>query len=190
MNKVSLFIRKLTVPPMFALLFLILLYIVHPEYYGGIGQFAGGIFALVVLPLSAYPIQKYIPPFKDRGREGQRSLAMIFSFIGYLAGTLMAFVTSAPAELKIVYLEYLFCGAAILLFNKVFHLKASGHACGISGPVFLLAYFKLYIPAVVGAAMIVPVYVSSLKTQRHTVGQLAGGSMIAAAVLGIVHLIM
>ena len=41
-----------------------------------------GLLFLVVLPLLAYPLQKYIPHFKDSGRDGQRSLAMIFSAAG------------------------------------------------------------------------------------------------------------
>lgn len=142
---------------------------------------------LCVLPILAYPLQKYIPHFKDKGREGQRSLAMIFSAVGYLLGTLVAFITGAPAELKIIYLEYLLCGIAMLVLNKAFKLKASGHACGIVGPILLMIYFKMYIPAAVGALLIVPVYVSSLKTKRHTALQLIGGSLIPLVALGIIH---
>lgn len=56
---------------------------------------------------------------------------MIFSAVGYLLGTLVAFITDVPVELKIIYLEYLLCGIAMLVLNKVFKLKASGHACCI-----------------------------------------------------------
>ena len=188
MNKLSFFIRKITVPPVFAASLLIIAYIIYPHYFGSILQMLGGLVFLCVLPLLAYPLQKYIPHFKDKGRDGQRSLAMIFSAVGYLLGTLVAFITNAPVELKIVYLEYLLCGIAMLVLNKVFKLKASGHACGIVGPVLLMLYFKMYIPAVVGTLLIIPVYVSSLKTKRHTAAQLIGGSFIPLVALAIISL--
>jgi len=167
-NKLSFFIRKITVPPVFAAALLIIAYCMYPHYFGAVGQLFGGLAFLCVLPLLAYPLQKFIPHFRDKGRDGQRSLAMIFSAVGYLLGTLTAFLTGAPDELKILYLEYLLCGIAMLVLNKVFQLKASGHACGIVGPVLLMLYFRMFIPAVVGMFLILPVYVSSLKTKRHT----------------------
>lgn len=139
--------------------------------------------------LSARTLQKFIPHFRDKGRDGQRSLAMIFSAVGYLLGTLTAFLTGAPIELKILYLEYLLCGVAMLVLNKVFKLKASGHACGIVGPVLMMLYFRMFIPAVAGMFLILPVYVSSLKTKRHTGPQLLGGSLIPLAALGVIHLV-
>ena len=189
MNKLSFIIRKITVPPVFAASLLIIAYIIYPHYFGSIWHMLGGLVFLCILPLLAYPLQKYIPHFKDKGRDGQRSLAMIFSAVGYLLGTLVAFITGAPMELKIIYLEYLLCGIAMLVLNKVFKLKASGHACGIVGPVLLMLYFKMYIPAVVGTLLIIPVYVSSLKTKRHTAPQLIGGSFIPLVSLGIISLL-
>ena len=139
--------------------------------------------------LSARTLQKFIPHFKNKGRDGQRSLAMSFSAVGYLLGTPTAFLTGAPAELKILYLEYLLCGIAMLVLNKVFKRKASGHACGIVGPVLMMLYFRMFIPAVAGMFLILPVYVSSLKTKRHTGPQLLGGSLIPMAALGVIHLV-
>ena len=189
MNKLSFFIRKITVPPVFAAGLLIIAYCMYPHYFGSVGQLLGGIAFLCILPLLAYPLQKFIPHFKNKGRDGQRSLAMIFSAVGYLLGTLTAFLTGAPAELKILYLEYLLCGIAMLVLNKVFKLKASGHACGIVGPVLMMLYFRMFIPAVAGMFLILPVFVSSLKTKRHTAPQLLGGSLIPLAALGVIHLV-
>lgn len=188
MKKISILIRKLTVPPVFAALLLIIISISRPYFLNSIWQFVLGILFLTVLPVLAYPMQKHFSSFKDKGREGQRSLAMLFSFAGYCLGVIVAFATSAPIELKIIYLEYLLCGLGMLVFNKVFKLKASGHACGIIGPVALLIYFRLYIPALVGIALSIPVYLSSVKTKRHTVPQLVGGSLIPAVVLCLIVL--
>ena len=190
MRKISSIIRKATVPPVFAAALLLAAYIAYPHYFSTPWQLAAGIFFLTILPTLAYPLQKYFPHFKDKGREGQRTLAMLFSFLGYLLGTITAYVSSAPLQLKMIYLEYLLCGVAMLLINKVFHRKASGHACGIVGPVILLVYFGLYIPAIVGAVLIVPVYIASIRTKQHTAAQLVGGSVIPAAVLGLILLVL
>ena len=111
---------------------------------------------------------------------------MLFSFAGYLLGTITVYVTSAPLQLKIIYMEYLLCGAAMLLLNKGFHLKASGHACGVVGPIIMLLYFKLFIPAIIGMLFIVPVYIASLRTKQHTALQLLGGSVIPAVALTLI----
>jgi len=75
----------------------------------------------------------------------------------------------------------------MLLMNKVFRRKASGHACGIVGPILLLFYFGQVIPAVIGIFAVVMVYVSSLRTKQHTLPQLIGGSMIPLFVLMLLH---
>lgn len=183
MEKLFQLIRKITIPHVFAAALLITVYISHTNYFGSIWHLVGALFFLTVLPTLSYPLQKFIPKYKDRGREGQRSLAMIFFFLGYLLGTVVAFIFSAPTELKIIYLEYLLCGIGMFLLNKVFKVKVSGHACGIVGPVLLFVYFGLYIPAIVGTALVLPVYISSVRTKQHTLPQLIGGSAIPAVVL-------
>ena len=182
-------IRKITVPPVFAAVLLITVYIAETSFFGSIWQLVGALFFLSILPTLAYPMQGCFPKYRDRGREGQRSLAMIFSFVGYLLGTAAAFAFSAPAELKIIYLEYLLCGIGMLLLNKVFKIKASGHACGIVGPVIMLFYFRMYIPAALGILLILPVYISSVRTKQHTVSQLIVGSCIPAVMLAIISLV-
>lgn len=186
MDKIFKIIRRFTVPSVFATALLIIVYITHTNYLGSIWHLIGALFFLAALPTLAYPLQRYIPKYKDRGREGQRSLAMIFSFVGYLLGTLTAFIFSAPIELKIIYMEYLLCGIGMILLNKVFKIKASGHACGIVGPEIMLVYFGLYIPAILGLALVIPVYISSVRTKQHTLSQLLIGSAIPAVVLAII----
>ncbi len=190
MNKIALFIRKITIPPVFAVVLLCSVYVTHPAAIGSVWQLIAGILFLAGLPTLAYPLQKYIPHFKDKGRDGQRNLAMLFSFAGYLLGTVVTLWQDAPVELKIIYLEYLFCGISMLVLNKVFKLKASGHACGVIGPMIMMVYLGLYIPAAICALFAVPVYISSVKTKRHTPMQLLGGALIPLVMLLIVHLIM
>lgn len=188
MNKISAVIRKLTVPPVFTALLLLVVYGMRPAYFSSAWQLRAGIFFLAILPVSAYPLQKHIPGFQDRGREGQRSLAMIFSFAGYLLGAVTAFLFRVSPQQKIIYLEYLLCGVLILVLNKVFSIKASGHACGTVGPAALLLYFELCIPAFIGIALVVPVFVSSIRTKQHTLPQLLLGSAVPSAVLLVLSL--
>ena len=190
MNKISLIVRKLTIPPVFAIALLCAVFFMIPNGIGSVWLLFAGIFFLAGLPTLAYPLQKYMPHFKDKGRDGQRSLAMLFSFVGYLLGTIVAFAASAPTVLKIIFLEYLFCGISMLVLNKCFKLKASGHACGVIGPMFMMVYLGLYVPAAICARFAIPVYNSSIKTKRHTPKQLLGGALIPLAMLVIVHLIM
>ena len=138
MNKISLIVRKLTIPPIFAIALLCAVFFMIPNGTCSVWLLFAGIFFLAGLPALAYPLQKYMPHFKDKGRDGQRSLAMLFSFIGYLLGTIVAFAASAPTVLKIIFLEYLFCGISMLVLNKCFKLKASGHACGVIGPMIMI----------------------------------------------------
>lgn len=129
MQKVCLFIRKVTTPPIFATAFLLAVFFIQPPVFMSVWQLICGILFLGVLPILGYPLQKHIPYFKDKGREGQRSLAMIFSVAGYLLGIITVAFSEASTELYVIYLEYLLSGIGILLLNKVFHFKTSGHAC-------------------------------------------------------------
>lgn len=74
----------------------------------------------------------------------------------------------------------------MIIFNKVLHLKASGHACGIVAPVVLFIYFRMFVPAAIGGVLVIPVLISSLKTKRHTMPQLLGGCLISVACLLII----
>jgi len=170
MEKIASLFRKIARPPIFAVAFLLVIYVVDPAWVGSIRQLLGGILTLGVLPILGYPLQKYIPHFRDKGREGQRSLAMIFCFVGYLLGTLIAVFTGAPEPLLMLYLCYL--------------------SCGITGPVFALCmYFHLYVPALIGALLTVLVFASSVKTKEHTAPQLLGGTAIAAVCISTLTVI-
>ncbi|MBQ4091606.1 MAG: hypothetical protein IJC64_04760 [Clostridia bacterium] len=189
MNKLSFFTRVVTVPPVFATALLLVLFFTRPEYIGNVWFLLAGIFFLTVLPLLAYPLQKFIPRYKDRGREGQRKLAVIFSFAGYVLGMITVLIFNAPRELKMVFCEYVLCGLCIFICDKVFKFKASGHACGSVGPAAMLLYLGQYIAAIVFAILIIPAFVSSLTTKRHTLKELISGSIVPLLMLVIVYLI-
>lgn len=188
MSKVSKFIRVLTVAPIMALLMLVIMFISNSGLFGSVINFILSIVFLTVLPLLAYPVQPLIKKFKDKGREGQRTLAMIFAVAGYVLGCLSALLLRAPKFVWIIYVTYLLSGALIMLFNKLFHLKASGHACGVTGPFAILVCFG-HICGYIGIPVLAAVYWASLKMKRHTIRQLLGGTLIPVFALAVVALL-
>ena len=182
-DKFFMAIRKLTVAPLIAMIFLICMFIHRFDVLSGIGQWAYCMFFIGVFPVLAYPMQRYFKAFRDKGRSSQRMLAIIFAVLGYIFCCVLNLFFASSPELWIIVLEYFISGLIIFLFNRIFRLKISGHACGITGPVLLLIHFGLYIQATVGACLIALVYIASLKTKRHSLWQPIGGSAVPAAVI-------
>ena len=79
---------------------------------------------------------------------GRETFAMIMAVVGYIAGVVYAAVSYAPLVLWEIYLTYLFSGIFIFVFNKVLHLKASGHSCGIAGAAIVASYY-IGLPAII-----------------------------------------
>lgn len=169
-------LRVLTVAPLMALIMLAVLFFRDPVAIGGPGFFAASVGFLTVLPLMAYPLQPVCPHFRGKGREGQRTLAMIFAVLGYILGCGMAFAAKAPEKLRIIFLGYLFSGILVALFNLL-HVRASGHACGVTGPFVILALFGQW-AGCLGVIPLAVVWWSSLKAKRHTPEQLIAGTIL------------
>lgn len=170
-------IRVLTLAPEMALAALTLLFVYRPAMFAGALDYAMALLFLTVFPLLAYPLQPLLPKFRDAGRRGQRRLAIIMAVAGYLFGILYALFAHVSRELLLVYLGYLLSGALIALFNRTFAIRASGHACGVAGPVaFLYVFFGPR--ALWGLVVLALVYWASLRMKRHTVSQLLWGSVL------------
>ncbi len=76
MDKFYLTIRKITVAPIIAVVMLTVFFILIPEIFQSAFMYVLSLFCLGVLPLLAYPIQKHIPSYKNKGRDGQRTLTL------------------------------------------------------------------------------------------------------------------
>ncbi len=183
MNKIYKAVRIITLAPLLAAFSIILIRIFCADVFPTAWHFAYMLLFLGILPLLAYPLQPVMPHFKDKGRDGQRTLAMLFAVAGYIFCAIACIFTKATAGMWLISLEYLFSGLLILIFNKVFHVKISAHGCGSAGPVFLLLCFGLYIPSAVMALLTILAYISSVKMGRHTVWQLIGGSLVSCLLL-------
>lgn len=170
-------IRVATVAPVMALMLLVILYFTRAGFFGNSLNLVLAIVFLVVLPILAYPLQPYIPHFKDKGREGQRSLAMWMSSLGYILGLVSAVFLPVSNYLLVIYLTYLFSGISLLLLNKVFKIRASGHACGVAGPIFSLLYF-LGPWVLFGLILLAAVFWASLNMDRHDKSELLIGTTV------------
>ena len=190
MKKSLKIIRVLTVAPIMAFCLFTITYIWRNQYFSSIWQYLYSLFCLSVLPMLAYPLQRFIPGFKDRGREGQRSLAIIFSVIGYLLCCTFGLIFGQSLELWMITLTYLLSGLCIFISSKVFKFKISGHACGVFGPVCVLFYFGLFIPAIIGIGVTALVYYASLKSGRHTSPELIGGTALPMMLMMLFVLII
>ncbi|ANU45480.1 hypothetical protein ADH76_34230 [Enterocloster clostridioformis] len=121
-------IRVITVAPVLALIMTVIVAGRCEGIFPSLWHLAYSMFFLGALPLLAYPLQKYTPAYKDKRREGQRNLAIIFATAGFTVGCVMSFVFPVSDGLRVIFLEY-FCGAlTVLVFNKGFHIRLSGHA--------------------------------------------------------------
>lgn len=176
-QKTAKIIRTLTVAPLMAAVLLTLLVMKRRESMGGWAAYVTAMAFLTVLPLLAYPLQPLLPGYREKGREGQRKLAIIMAVLGYLGGICAAAATHARRMMWVIYLTYLLSGLGIALFNKIFHIKASGHACGVTGPVILSIYYLGW-AGLLGLLALLPVFWSSIKMKRHTPGQLFWGCVI------------
>lgn len=189
LDKAAKVIRVVTVAPIMAAILIIILFWYFPDSFRDPFDTVISILFLVAFPLLAYPLQPLIPRYKDKGREGQRNLAIIFALIGYVLAVLFALFRHPSSGLWIIYLTYLISALLIALFNKVIGLKASGHSCGVAGPVWTLIWF-LGVQATFGLVFLVAVYWASMKTKRHKISELLAGTLIPAISLAISILII
>ncbi len=179
-------IRVCTVPPVMAALLILVLHTALPDSLPAVHMWVALVF-LTVLPCLAYPVCALIPKLRRGGRKTQRTAAVIFSVVGYVAGVAWSLWRGGDIE-RMMYFTYLFTGIAIAVCDRYFAFKASGHAGGTAGPIVMLAAaVSPWYAALV--LLLAAVWWSSLTLGRHTVRQLAVGSMIPAVGLALAWLI-
>ena len=178
-NFLAKIIRGVAIPPTFVVVLSIFMYFLHPTMFRHVGDLFAVIIALALVPALAYVLAPILPGFKNKGRKGSRTLAFITSAFGYTGGMIYAFTSGATADLKFIFGGYMLALVMLIIFNKVFKLKASGHACGILGPLLYAVYFLgiwWLIPCLaVGAAVVW----ASVYRKSHTPKELALGGLCA-----------
>lgn len=170
-------IRIITVAPLAAAALIMILYCTVTGAFTDYIHLATAILTLCIMPLTAYPISLIWN--KSVRRSRQRKLAIILSVAGYIAGFVFAMCSQSTVTEKVLYGTYLISGALIAASTFVFHIKCSGHACGIAGPIVLLS-FDVSPWFALGFVLLIPVFWSSLKIKRHTPAQLISGAVVPA----------
>lgn len=177
-EKIAKIISIVTVAPIVAFISLTLLYSSDKgRFNNNVLWYIISVVFLTLLPISAYALKPVLPNYKDKGREGERKLAFILAVIGYVIGTLWAVIFNAPKDVKIIFIIYLLSGVVLSFLNKVLKIKASGHACGVSGPVTFLLFFmgaKLWYIIIV----LPLVFFARVSQKRHTYKELLLGTAV------------
>lgn len=177
-------LRILLLPQLLACIVIFLLRAQFPT-----GHAPVAVLTLCVFPLLAYPVCRCIPSLHRRGRPLQRRMAVAFAVIGYAAGLSFCFAANGSQTERFVYLTYSLCGLLIAVSTHLLGLKASGHACGVTGPVVILTLRKS-LWYLFGLAALVPIFLSSLALKRHTLRELVLGSACAVLIGAVLSLFL
>jgi hypothetical protein len=176
-KKIARVISYVTVVPVVAFFIILLSFFYNRECFIGTGWIIYSIIFLTILPLLAYPLHRIIPASKKQGREGERKLAFILAVISYVLGTIITFLFNAPMIIKKIFMAYLLSGLFLSFFNKGLKIKASGHACGISGPITLLVNIIGF--NMLWLYLLMPiVFWSRINLGRHTLKELFIGTFV------------
>ena len=170
-------VRIVSVPPVMVGILLVLLYTLREDVMVTPWEMTASLLGLTILPMLAYPVSFAVPSIRKKGREGQRSLAMYFSTVGYVAVFVYGLVASVGTGLMHIYAGYLFSVVIILVSNKVFKVRVSGHACSVSGPLVYSGYFLGIWGIIVGAACWGVILWASLVMKRHTFKEFLLGTL-------------
>ena len=169
-------VRFITLPPVVTGLTIILLK--QFNHLESTKEFIVLLCCLVFFPLLAYPFREIFKINTDR-RQGQRSVAMIFSAISYSYGFIWAMFSTSTMITKVFFCSYLISIISLLIVNKALGYHASGHACSTTAPLVLLSWQMGFWYLLMGLALVFCVYSASLNLKRHTALQLLSGSSIS-----------
>jgi len=180
-EKVAYIISVIFIVPIVALMVLLIMW-----YDNSTANFNDNIYYLVnsiifftVIPTSAYIVVRSNPNLKIGGRNIERKMAFIFALIGYILGNLSLLIMKRPTKPMIIfYLSYLISATILAIINKFFNFKASGHACGITGPILALNFFTG--PKMIWMFLLVPLVIwSRVVLKRHDMKQLIVGAAVS-----------
>ena len=175
--KIAHAVRIISIPPVMVGILIVLLFTLRDDVFATTVEMVISAMGLTVLPILAYPVSAMIPKIRAKGREGQRSLAMYFSTVGYVAVFIYGLIAGVGTGLMHIYAGYLFSVVIILIGNKVFKVRISGHACSVSGPLVYSGYFLGIWGIVVGVVCWGVILWASLVMKRHTFKEFLLGTL-------------
>lgn len=175
--------RVITVPPILALLLVIYLYFGQTAYFTSTYELFLAALCLTILPLLSYPVCYFVPPLRKGGRRVERKAAFVATGAGYVFLLVFMFVFGFSEKLSVICLTYFFSVLFLIIFNKFLKFKASGHACGVVGPIMVFLYAGGTVMLIPSILILAATVWSSLKLGRHTASELCLGGVCAAAAL-------
>lgn len=187
--KSSKLIRILTIPPVMAGIMVFLLY--RNLYAATVKEILTLIISLCILPVMAYPVSYIVPSLRKKGRNMQRNLAFVFTAAGYLCGfiyLLISYLKNDNVGKFAVYIQsvYLLSVIILIIFNGLIKLRASGHACSVTGPLVMAAVCYGIYGIIAGIAIYMIVLAASVHIKRHSVKEFLLGtfSCVLAYIIG------
>ncbi len=175
--KIAHVVRIISVPPVMVGTLIVLLWFLRDDVFASAAEMWVSMSLLALVPMLAYPLSVMIPSIRRKGRDGQRSLAMYLSGIGYLAVFIYGFAAGVGDNVMVVYTGYFLSVVILMVLNKLCKVRASGHACSVSGPLVYTAYFLGIWGIIVGTALWGLIFWASLVMKRHTVKEYFLGTL-------------
>ena len=172
------FIRVISIPPFMVTYLLAGLYLFREGVFANSGEFIAALLFLAVIPALAYPFAEVVPPLKKGGRPMQRKIAFLFSVIGYIGGFIYALTAGFSKPVLTIFTAYLASLLFLVLFNKVFKIRASGHACSVTSPLFFATYYFGLGALLPAAVLYATIFWASIVTRRHTVKEFILGTAV------------
>ena len=175
--KIAHAVRIVTIPPVMVGILLVLVFTLRDDVITTAAAMTASLLGLTVLPILAYPVSFAVPALRRKGREGQRTVAMYFSTVGYVAVFVYGLIAEVGVSLMHIYAGYLISVIIILVSNKVFKVRVSGHACSVSGPLVYSGFFLGWWGIAVGAVCWGAILWASLVMKRHTFKEFLLGTL-------------
>lgn len=182
--RIARIVRIITIPPILVTVFLLVLNSVKPAVFSVSGSLLISIIGLGLLPVLSYAVWALVPALHRGGRDSQRKTAFVFSLVGYIGTYIYGRAASVSPELMLILTSYLLSAIILAVLNYLCKIKASGHACSITGPLALCVYFIGWISLAPCLVIEVLSFWASLQTGRHTWPQLLTGAVTALAAFG------
>lgn len=180
-EKIAYIISVIFIVPIVALMVLLIMWYDNStsNFNDNICYLVNSVIFFTVIPISAYIVVRLNPNLRIGGRNIERKVAFIFGLVGYILGNLSLLIMKRPTKPMIVfYLSYLVSAVILTIINKFLNFKASGHACGITGPILALNFFAG--PKMIWMFLLVPLVMwSRVVLKRHDMKQLVVGAAVS-----------
>ena len=180
-EKTAKIIRIITIPPIEALGMLLILYGLRRGKFGTLGDLLMAILFLSVIPICSYPIASRKKDKEDH-RNNQRKMAFAFNFLSYLVAMAAGYCAGCTGMLQWIFNGYFLAVLVLTIVNKVFKIKASGHACSCTLPYLILSYYFGGAVAVICLILYLAEFWASVYLKRHTAKEFLLGSIVACLI--------